>query len=108
MKKSTITIGVLIVLVIVVFILIRPGVFTIQPIGAIPEGATIIYHSRSSELSSFSSPDSMCLELQGGVSLLCRGIALGAATDLLERKITQLPSSEWAYLQSTGGRAFDQ
>ena len=108
MKKSTIAIGVLIVLVVVVLILVRPGVFTIQPIGAIPEGATIIYYGRSSELSFFSSPDSMCLELQGSVSLLCRGITLGAATELLERKIFQLSYSEWAYLRSTGGLTFDR
>ena len=90
------------------WILIRPGVFTIQPIGAIPEGVTIIYYSRSSEMPFFSSPDALCLQTQGSVSLLCRMAALGASTDLTDRIILRLSYSRWAYLQSTGGLEFDE
>jgi hypothetical protein len=99
---------VVIVIIALAWILIRPGVFTIQPIGAIPEGVTIIYHSRSSEMPFFSSPDSLCLQTQGSVSLLCRMAALSASTDLTDRIILRLPYSRWAYLQSTGGLEFDK
>jgi len=97
-----------IVVIALAWILIRPGVFTIQPIGAIPEGVTIIYHSRSSEMPFFSSPDALCLQTQGSVSLLCRMAALSASTDLTDRIILRLPYSRWAYLQSTGGLEFDE
>lgn len=96
-----------IAIIVLAWMLIRPGVFTIQPIGAIPDGVTIVYHSRSSEMPFFSSPDGLCLELNGGVSLLCRIAALNASTDLTDRIIFRLPYSRWAYLQSTGGLEFD-
>lgn len=98
----------LILLLVVVWVGVRPGVFTVQPIGALPEGVTFIYSGRSDKMSFFSSPDGMCLEIQGGVSLLCRGMALASSKDLLDRIIVKLPYSEWAYLQSTGGQQFDR
>lgn len=102
---------VLAVLVIVVFVsyaLIRPGVFTIQPIGALPEGITIIYHSRGDEMPFFSSPDGLCLQIQGSVNLLCRLTAMSAVTQIADRILIRLPYSRWAYLQSTGGVEFEQ
>ncbi len=98
----------IIAVIVLAWILIRPGVFTIQPIGAIPEGVTIIYHSRNPEMSFFSSPDGLCLKMEGGVSLLCRMAALNAASDLTDRIILRLPYSHWAYLQSTGGLEFEK
>jgi len=103
-----ISIVVLIAVFVIAWIFVRPGVFTVQPIGAIPDGVTIIYHSRGPEMPFFSSPDGMCIELQGGVSLLCRMSALAAASDLTDRIIIRLPYSRWAYLQSTGGLEFDR
>jgi hypothetical protein len=60
---------IIIVIIALVWLLVRPGVFTVQPIGAIPEGVTIIYHSRNSKMSFFSSPDSILSadELNGGI-----------------------------------------
>jgi len=106
-KKSKIPLFFLIILIfVVVFLLARPGVFTIQPIGALPEGVTFVYHSRSSEMPFFSSPDGMCLESTGSVSLLCRGMAIGALEELTDRILFRLPYSHWAYLRSTGGMEF--
>lgn len=100
---------ILVVLVIgLAWFLIRPGVFTIQPIGALPQGVTFIYHSRGPQMSFFSSPDSLCLQTQGSVNLLCRGGAIAASRDLTDRIIVRLPYSKWAYLQSTGGLEFDR
>ena len=105
-RRLYIFLGILAVLILA-FILIRPGVFTIQPIGAIPEGITFIYHSRNPKMPFFSSPDGLCLEIQGYVSLLCRAGALNAVDDLTDRIILRLPYSRWAYLRSTGGQEFE-
>src|SRR3990172_1005913 len=80
-------------LLIFLFLIVRPGVFTIQPIGALPEGITLIYHSRNSEMPFFSSPDSLCLDIQGSVTLLCRGMALSVLEELTDRIIFKLPYS---------------
>lgn len=97
-----------IALIVIAWFLVRPGVFTVQPIGAIPEGVTIVYHSRNPEMSLFSSPDGLCLEMQGSVNLFCRAAALSAMGELADRIILRLPYSHWAYLQSTGGVEFDR
>jgi hypothetical protein len=81
------------------------GFYSIQPIGALPEGATAIVWRQGQE-PFFNSPDAMCLKTQGYVSLLCRGIALGQAPT--DRIILRLPYWEWAYLASTGGQSFDR
>ena len=99
---------VVVVLLAAAWFLFRPGVFTVQPIGALPEGVTFIYHSRNPEMPLFSSPDGLCLEMQGSVTLLCRGAALSAGADLSDRIILRLPYSHWAYLRSTGGVEFEE
>jgi hypothetical protein len=107
-QKRNKAIWIVIAGLVIVWFIIRPGVFTVQPIGALPEGVTIVYHSRNPDMPFFSSPDGLCLQMQGGVSLLCRMTALGAAGDLTDRIILRLPYSHWAYLRSTGGLEFDQ
>jgi len=94
--------------VLALWVLIRPGVFTVQPIGALPEGVTFIYHSRNPEMPFFSSPDGLCLKIQGSVNLLCRAAGIGAINELSDRILLKLPYSRWAYLRSTGGREFDR
>jgi hypothetical protein len=94
--------------IVIAWFLIRPGVFTIQPIGALPEGVTFIYHSRNPEMPFFSSPDGLCLKMQGSVTLLCRAASLSAVGELSDRIIIKLPYNRWAYLQSTGGVEFEE
>jgi hypothetical protein len=98
----------LVVAIVIAWVFLSPGVFTVQPIGALPEGVTLVYHSRNPEMPFFSSPDALCIQMQGGVSLMCRAMALGAASDLTDRVLLRLPYSHWAYLQSTGGLEFGQ
>ena len=107
-KKSKFPLVILIIVIVFViaFLLVRPGVFTIQPIGAMPEGITFIYHSRGSEMPFFSSPDGLCLQTTGGVSLLCRGIAFTSVEELTDRIIIRLPYVHWASQRSTGGLEF--
>jgi hypothetical protein len=107
-SHTLIIIVVVIAVLIAIWLLVRPGVFTVQPIGALPDGITIVYHSRNPEMPFFSSPDGLCIKMQGGVSLLCRMAGLSAMTGLTDRIILKLPFSHWAYLQSTGGQEFDK
>ena len=98
----------LLLILVLGWVFIRPGVFTIQPIEALPEGVTYIYHSRGTEIPFFASPDGLCLKARGGVDLLCRSAALEGSSELAERIFIRLPYSHWAYLRSTGGMEFDQ
>lgn len=85
------------------------GFFVIQPIGAIPKGATVWYWRYDTKLPFISSADGLLVDKQGGVSLLGRVVALGAlAEPIKQRKIASLPYSETLYLVSTGGRQFDR
>ena len=83
----------------------RVGFYSVQPIGALPEGVTLIVWRRSGE-PFFNSPDGTCLSRTGGVSLICRAIALSKAPT--DRIIVRAPYWEFAYLQSTGGATFDK
>jgi hypothetical protein len=81
------------------------GLYSIQPIGMIPEGSTALVLRRGGE-PFFNSADGACLRVQDGVSLLCRMAALSHAP--ADRIILRLPYQHWAYLASTGGQSFDR
>lgn len=81
-------------------------IFVIAPIGALPEGKTIII-SRLNKTQFIDSADAMCERIQGGVSLICRMFALSAITDKSTIYI-RLPYSEWLYLISTGGKEYEK
>lgn len=81
------------------------GFYTIQPIGAMPEGKTLVVWRNSGE-PFFNSPDALCLERMGGVSLFCRAMAVGQAP--IDRIVVRLPYMRSAYLASTGGQDFDE
>ena len=81
------------------------GFYTVQPIGALPEGGTAVVWRASGE-PFFNSADALCLERMGGVSLLCRVAAMGQAPT--DRIILRLPYQHWAYTASTGGQEFDR
>lgn len=50
-------------------------VFVIQPIGAVPDGVTLIIFGAPG-LNFVDSPDAVCMRVQGGVNLLCRGAVM--------------------------------
>ena len=81
------------------------GFYTVQPIGALPEGGTAIVW-RAGDEPFFNSPDALCLERMGAVSLLCRGMAMTQAPT--DRIILRLPYQDWAYSASTGGQTFNR
>ncbi len=80
-------------------------IFVIQPIGAVPEGRTVIME-RTGDLRFVDSADAICERTQGGVSLLCRGAAIAAVAE--NKVYLRLPYSEYLYSQSTGGKAYDR
>ncbi|MBI6851560.1 hypothetical protein AAIM60_08215 [Pseudomonas lijiangensis] len=102
--KKLLTVGVLVVLAVVIYTQIT--IFVVPPIGAVPEGRTVVIR-RLNKTNFIDSPDAMCDRIQGGVNLLCRGFAMAAVvknTEILAR----LPYSDSLYLLSTGGKRYDR
>lgn len=81
-------------------------IFVIQPIGALPEGKTLVI-SRMSNTKFIDSADAICERTQGGVSLLCRIGAMGGT--LKNAQIyARMPYIHWLYQISTGGKEYDR
>ena len=81
-------------------------IFVIPPIGAIPEGKTLII-SRLNKTNFIDSADAMCERISGGVSLICRGMAMGT---VLEKSTIylRLPYMNSLYLISTNGATYER
>jgi hypothetical protein len=106
-RRSRVRLVIVIVTVIVAVIAYTQlTLFVVPPIGAVPEGRTIVM-LRGQKMQFIDSADAMCERTQGGVSLLCRGLALGAVgkngTILL-----RLPYSSALYSISTGRKTYDR
>lgn len=78
--------------------------FVVPPIGALPEGKTVVIW-RLSKTNFIDSPDAMCERSQAGVSLLCRGMMLSGVVNK-SNIIMRLPYSETLYLASTNGKQY--
>jgi hypothetical protein len=84
------------------------GIFVIQPIGAIPEGTTIVYFRSGLNLPFIASADGILEKSGTGVSLLGRGIIIGKlASQLKEKEIFRFGYSETLYLWSTNGKTYE-
>ena len=105
MKKIALGVITLILIVSAVITYNKFTLFVIQPIGAVPEGKTIIIE-RSSEMPFIDSADAMCKRRVGSVSLFCRARMLGEVAKL--KIYARLPYSEWLYLRSTEGVTYDR
>jgi hypothetical protein len=92
---------ILILIILAVIIYTRISLYTIQPMGVVPNGVTLVLW-RDPGKPFFDSADATCLRAEGTVTLLCRGSAISQA--LNSRPLLLLPYWDWAYLQSTGGR----
>lgn len=55
-------------------------IFIVKPIGAVPEGRTVIVFGASG-LNAVDSPDAFCLRNQGNVTLICRAAAISAVVN---------------------------
>lgn len=105
MKKRT-TIALVVLAVTVIVIYTQLTIFVIPPIGALPEGKTVII-TRLNKTEFIDSPDAMCERIQGGVSLLCRAMVMGAVINKASI-LVRLPYSSWLYGVSTGGKHYDR
>tara|TARA_B110000483_G_scaffold213785_1_gene263180 strand:+ start:66 stop:401 length:336 start_codon:yes stop_codon:yes gene_type:complete len=83
------------------------GIFVIQPIGAIPEGTTIVYWRSGMNMPFVASADGLLEESGAGVSLLGRGLLLAnLGGTIKEKEIFRFGYSETLYLRSTGGKKY--
>lgn len=104
------TTNVLIISIVVFLIFIRTtiGIFVIQPIGAIPDGTTIVYWRVGTNFDFVESADGLVQKTGAGLSLFTRGIALAAAAEpVVQREIFRMPYSSFLYGLTTGGEYYD-
>ena len=94
------------VLVVGVFVSTQVSIFVVQPIGAIPDGRTLVI-SRLRGSTFIDSADAMCERIQGSVNLLCRGMVIGQVGQNATIYL-RLPYSSTLYSLSTNGKTFDR
>jgi hypothetical protein len=105
MKKKTMIVIALIAMFSLIFYT-QITLFVIQPIGALPEGRTVVI-LRLDKTKFIDSPDSMCERNQGGVSLMCRAMMMAAVINNASI-LMRLPYSETLYNISTNGKSYDR
>lgn len=106
MRKRTLALIALVVLA--TFLAIastQVTILSIQPIGALPKGSTVIM-KRTGRMNFIDSPDAICLRAQGAVNLLCRGATMAKLAD--NPIYLRLPYQAWLYRISTDGKEFDR
>jgi len=102
-KKGFFYLVIAILVLVAILLLLRPGVYTIQPVDAIPEGTTIIYILRDSETPLYSSLHPDCYYSPTSVSLICNAMVKSIFEDLSGRILLRLPYNQQAYLKGSGG-----
>lgn len=100
-------IGLAVIAATAVFAYLQITIFVVQPIGALPEGRTVILWRKSPALNFVDSADAVCDRLNHGVSLLCRGIAIAGVVNN-NPILLRLPYSRSLYLISTNGQEWQR
>jgi hypothetical protein len=101
-NRVLIMLSVVIILIALIPIL-RPGIYTIQPVNSIPEGATIIYIFRPTGEPFFTSLDPECVFSPTSVSLICNALVQSKFKELSGKIILRLPFNHEAYLKGSNG-----
>lgn len=101
--KKLMTAGIIALLALGIYTQIT--IFVVPPIGAVPEGRTVIM-LRLSKTNFIDSADAICERIQGSVNLICRGMTMAGVVNNT-KILARLPYSEWLYLISTGGKRYD-
>ena len=97
------------VIILLIFVRTTLGVFVIQPIGAVPDGTTIVYWRIGTNFDFIESADGLVQKTGAGLSLFTRGLALAAASEpIVERELLRLPYSSFLYGLTTGGEYYDR
>jgi hypothetical protein len=81
-------------------------IFVVQPIGAVPEGRTVII-TRLTNVNFIDSADAICARRMGGVNLLCRGAVIARVLNE-STIIARLPYSSLLYGISTSGKTYEK
>lgn len=104
--KKIYPVTLVVIAVLTILIYTQLTIFVIQPIGALPEGKTLVI-TRLNKTHFIDSPDAVCEREMGGVSLICR---IGILAGVLENTniLIRLPYSSWLYEISTGGKTYDK
>jgi hypothetical protein len=85
------------------------GIFILPPIGAVTEGATVIYWRTNLNLPFVSSLDSLADTDGEGVSVIRRLVVIATVGALVgDRKIARLDYSHYLYLYSTNGKTYQR
>lgn len=85
------------------------GIFVIQPIGMLPEGATIVYFRTELNLPFIASADGILDKSGAGVSLFGRAMLIGKlAQQLKDKEIVRFDYSETFNLWSTNGKTYEK
>lgn len=80
--------------------------FVVQPMGAVPDGRTVVM-LRLNKTHFIDSADALCERETGSVSLLCRGMMMAAVVNK-SKILLRLPYSHSLYLISTDGKEYDR
>lgn len=108
MKKAITKLSIFLLLFSIIFRL-TCGIFIIQPIGAIPKGATIVYWRLNLNLPFIASVDSILEKSGQDISLFGRMMVFTTITEpIVKNKIINLAYSEKLYLISTKGKKYIQ
>lgn len=102
-KKGFLYFLIAILVLIAIIFLLRPGIYTIQPVDPIPDGTTIIYVLRDAEVPFYSSLHPDCYYSPTSVSLICNAMVKSVFEDLSGRILLRLPYNHQAYLKGSGG-----
>ncbi len=102
-KNKTLYFLLFILVLIAIGFFLRPGVYSIQPVDAIPEGMTIVYILRDAQTPFYTSLHPECFYSPTSVSLICNAMVRTALTDLSGRIILRLPYNHSAYLKGSNG-----
>ncbi len=90
--------GIVLLLVIMfgaMWLILKPGIFIVDPTSSMPEGTTLVYLNKPSGTSVFRSTDSMCIESYGSTSGSCREQTLQAQAGLFQQSLVELPYMAW-------------
>jgi hypothetical protein len=94
------------VIILSVVIYTQITLFVVQPIGAVPEGKTLVI-LRLNKTNFIDSADALCIREQGYLNILCRGMMLGAISKK-SKILFKLPYNKYLYSISTKGLKFDK
>lgn len=103
-KKNRVLILLLVIIVLIALIpILRPGVYTVQPVDPIPKGITIVYILRPSSEPFFTSLHPECVYSPTSVSIICNAMVRSKFEELSGKIVLRLPYNHWAYLQGSDG-----